>query len=115
MLWYPNVVGNPNLSNPTINEWYNVAAFAAPTPGTFGDAGRNSVYGPPLKNVNMSLKKTFKITERYKLDFSANANNTFNHPSFSLPDAVIGPGHIGKITGTIVGARNVELVAKFRF
>ena len=115
MLWYPNVVGNPNLSNPTINEWYNVGAFAAPTPGTLGNAGRNDVYGPPLKNVNMSLKKTFKITERFKFDFSANAANTFNHPSFALPDPVIGPGHIGKITATSVGARNVELIAKFRF
>jgi hypothetical protein len=77
--------------------------------------GRNVVYGPPLKNFNMSLKKTFSITERFKLDFSANASNVLNHPSFALPDATIGPGHIGKITGVSVGARNVELIAKFRF
>jgi hypothetical protein len=114
-LWYPNVVGSPGLSNPSINEWFNVNAFAAPTPGTFGDMGRNSVYGPPLSAVNMSLKKTFSFTERFKLDFSVNATNLPNHPSFALPDPVIGPGHIGKITAVSVASRAVELVAKFRF
>ena len=49
------------------------------------------------------------------LDFSANATNLINHPSFALPDKAIGPGHIGRITGTSVGSRQMELVAKFRF
>ncbi len=87
----------------------------APTPGTFGDIGRNAVIGPPLKNLNMQLKKTFRITERFKLDFSANASNALNHPSFALPDATIGPGHIGKITAVSVSSRNIELIAKLRF
>jgi hypothetical protein len=63
----------------------------------------------------MSLIKTFTFTERFKLDFSANATNVINHPSFALPDKLIGPGHIGKITGVSVGARQMELIAKFRF
>jgi hypothetical protein len=115
MVWFPNVAGNAALPNPTINEWFNVSAFAAPTPGTFGNMGRNVLYGPPLKNLNMSLRKTFSITEHVKVDFDADASNVLNHPSFALPDAVIGPGHIGKITGTSVGARNLELIAKIRF
>jgi len=117
MVWYPNVVGNPYqvTGGQNINSWYNVNAFAAPTPGTFGDMGRNAVIGPPLKNLNMQLKKTFTITERFKLDFSANASNALNHPSFALPDATIGPGHIGKITAVSVSSRNIELIAKLRF
>ena len=66
-------------------------------------------------SINMSLHKIFKFTERYSLDFSANATNIVNHPSFALPDKVIGPSHIGKISATSVGARQMELVAKFRF
>lgn len=117
MVWFPNVVGNPYqvTGGQNINSWYNVNAFAAPTPGTFGDMGRNAVIGPPLKNLNMQLKKTFRITERFKLDFSANASNALNHPSFALPDATIGPGHIGKITAVSVSSRNIELIAKLRF
>jgi hypothetical protein len=62
----------------------------------------------------MSLLKTFKFTERFKLDFSANATNLLDHPSFALADKVIGTGHIGRISGTSVGSRQMELIAKFR-
>jgi len=116
-LWFPNVVGNPTAvaGGQSINSWFNVNAFAAPAPGTFGNMGRNIVYGPSLNAVNMSLHKIFTITERVKLDFSANATNVLNHPSFALPDKLIGPGHFGQITGTSVGSRQMELIAKVRF
>uniref|UniRef100_Q026I6 TonB-dependent receptor n=1 Tax=Solibacter usitatus (strain Ellin6076) TaxID=234267 RepID=Q026I6_SOLUE len=116
-LWYPNVVGDPTAvaGGQNINSWFNVNAFAAPTPGTFGNMGRNIVYGPKLSAVNASLIKTFSITERVKLNFSANATNLLNHPSFALPDKLIGPGHTGQITGVSVGARQMELIAKIRF
>src|SRR5689334_1602530 len=116
-LWYPNVVGDwRNVpGGQTIDHWFNVNAFASPTPGTFGNLGRNTIWGPPLTSVNMSLHKIFSFTERLKLDFSANASNVINHPSFSLPDKAIGPGHVGRISGTSVGSRNMELIAKFRF
>jgi len=116
-LWYPNVVGDPTAAagGQTIDSWFNVNAFAAPAPGTFGNMGRNIVYGPKLSAVNMSLIKTFTFTERIKLDFSANATNVFNHPSFAFPDKLIGPGHRGQITGVSVGARQMELVVKVRF
>jgi hypothetical protein len=117
MVWYPNVVGSPTAvpGGQNIDTWFNVNAFAAPTPGTFGNMGRNAVYGPGLSAVNSSLTKIFSFTERLKLEFSANAANLLNHPSFALPDRQIGPGHKGQITGTSVGAREMELVAKFRF
>jgi hypothetical protein len=114
-VWYPNVVGNPNLPNPSINGWFNVNAFAAPAPGTFGNMGRNIVYGPGLNAVNMSLHKVFRVTERVNFDFSISASNALNHPSFALPDKLIGPGHFGQITGTSVGARQMEIVGKLRF
>jgi len=116
-LWYPNLVGNPTAvaGGQSINEWFNVAAFASPTPGTFGNMGRNTVFGPGLTSLNMSLLKTFAFTERIKLQFSANATNFVNHPSFAMPDKTIGPGHIGIINGTSVGARQMELVAKLFF
>jgi hypothetical protein len=116
-LWFPNLVGDPKAvtGGQTIDSWFNVNAFAAPTPGTFGNMGRNIVYGPRLSAINASLHKTFRFTERMNLDFSANATNIVNHPSFALPDKVIGTGHIGRISGTSVGARQMEMVAKFRW
>jgi hypothetical protein len=67
------------------------------------------------KNVTQLRGPFGSATERIKLEFSGNATNVLNHPSFALPDKAIGPGHIGKITGTSVGARQMELIAKLRF
>jgi hypothetical protein len=113
--WYPNVVGDWQLSDPSISSWFNVNAFAAPAAGTYGNLGRNTVFGPGLISTNLSLLKTFHMTERVAFDFSAHAVNWPNHPSFDQPDSTIGPGHVAKITGTTVGGRNIELVLKVRF
>jgi len=113
--WYPNVVGNPTLESPTINRWFNVGAFAAPTPGTFGNMGRNIVYGPGLFNLGLSLAKSFTLREGLIFDLTANATNAPNHPAFAQPDRLIGPGRIGNITAVRVPSRQIELVFKLRF
>jgi hypothetical protein len=84
--WFPNVIGNPKLSNRSPNQWFNEAAFAAPTPGTFGNERRNQLTGPALERVNLSLGKTFAFTEGIRVQIRADANNAFNHPGFSLPN-----------------------------
>jgi hypothetical protein len=113
--WYPNVVGDPKLSDANIGHWFNVNAFATPTAGTFGNMGRNVVYGPGLFNFSMSLAKSFPIYEKCKIDLSGNATNILNHPSFAQPDRQIGPGHVANITGVRVGSRQIEIVMKFIF
>jgi hypothetical protein len=113
---YPNLVGNPK-SGPhgTTAEWFNVDAFAAPDPGTFGNVRRDSVYGPGLSNINFSLGKNFPIWERVAMQIRVDASNVLNHPSFGLPDSGIGPGHTGQITSVTVGGRAAELVGRITF
>ena len=94
----PNLVGNPELSNPGTLQWFNTAAFAFPAPGTFGNAGRNILEGPGFQNVNASLLKNTRITERVNLQFRAEAFNLFNHPNFNLPDNFLGSPTFGRIT-----------------
>ena len=94
----PNLVGNPDLSNPTTLQWFNTAAFAFPAPGTFGNAGRNILEGPGFQNVNASLLKNTRLTERFNLQFRAEAFNLFNHPNFNLPDNFLGSPTFGRIT-----------------
>jgi len=115
--WYPNQVGNPKASGQsgTIAQWFNPAAFAAPTPGTLGNNHRNDVYGPGLHVINGSIRKTFHIYERVSFDLAANATNLINHPSFAIPDLNIGPGHHAQITSVNQGGRTVELVGHIRF
>jgi hypothetical protein len=104
---YPNLVGNPRSgSHGTVDEWFNVNAFAQPDPATFGNVRRDSVYGPGLSNVNFSLGKNFHIWREGVFQIRADASNVFNHPSFGLPDTTIGPGHNAQITSVTVGCRD---------
>ena len=105
---YPEVVGNPNLSNPSLGHWFNTAAFADPAYGTFGNAGRNILVGPGFANVDISLGKTFLLHwEGIKLDVRADAYNAFNHINFGNPDANVGYTSSGALAdptaGTITG------------
>jgi hypothetical protein len=115
--WYPNQVGNIKASGQsgTINQWFNPAAFASPTPGTLGNNRRNDVFGPGLHVINGSIRKSFRIYERVSFDLAANATNLVNHPSFGQPDASIGTGHHGQITTVGEGGRVWELVGHVRF
>lgn len=111
----PNVVGSPILRNPSPLEWFNVNAYAAPAPGTFGDSGRNTLYGPGLLNVNFALSKTFRITHGVTFHFGADATNAINHPSFGQPNGSIGSGNAGQIRSVSIGGRTMQLVGKIRF
>jgi len=84
-VWYPNVVGNP-FANVPAGYYFNPNAFAAPPNGTFGDSGRNSLFGPRLTVVSMSLAKSFHFRERFGLELRADFVNVFNHPSFQAPN-----------------------------
>lgn len=101
---YPELVGNPNLSNPTLGQWFNTAAFANPAYGTLGNSGRNILVGPGFSNVDISLGKTFLLHwENIKLDVRADAYNAFNHINFANPDANVGYTSSGALADTTAG------------
>jgi hypothetical protein len=86
---YPNVIGNP-FSNVPAGYYFNPAAFAQPSPGTFGNEGRNFLRGPRLTVMNLSLGKQFHFGERFGLELRADFVNALNHPSFQAPHSDIG-------------------------
>jgi outer membrane receptor protein involved in Fe transport len=122
---FPEQVGDPHVSNPTINHWFNPAAFANPAPGTFGNTRRNSLIGPGYANVDLSIAKEFPIHEAMSLEIRGDAYNAFNHINYANPDANVGysGGVLADSTaGTITGPagfngnrRIIQLGAHFRF
>jgi Carboxypeptidase regulatory-like domain len=117
---YPDVIGNPHLSHPTIQNWYNVTAFAQPAPGTFGDERRNSLVGPDLSEVDFSFGKNFPIKEGIALQFRIDGYNILNHPSFSNPNTGVAfangaPTSSSAITSTTIGPRAFQLNARVSF
>ncbi|HEY6274431.1 MAG TPA: TonB-dependent receptor [Terriglobales bacterium] len=101
------------ISNPGINDWFNVNAFIAPA-GPFGDAGRNIIIGPGTISVNMALSKTIQIREMQSLELRLTANNVFNHANFTSIDTTLGSPTFGQVVAA--GAmRTTQVTARYRF
>jgi hypothetical protein len=99
----PNVVGNWQLPNPSVNEWFNTAAFVANAPYTYGDASRNYIRGPGLVNLDLALHKTFRISERVTAQLRLESFNATNTPALGAPNTVLGNPLFGQITATATG------------
>jgi len=115
----PNVVGDPTLSNPTVAQWFNTAAFAQPAAYTLGNAGAGIVRSPGLINLDFSVQRTFRMTERIHADLRGEFFDALNHSNFSNPGTVLGSSSFGVISSvrSMYGSpgRMVELGARIMF
>lgn len=115
--WFPNRVGSGKLPNPTIEKWFDPSAFVQPADGTYGDSGRNILFGPSWRQLDLSLSKHWAVKKLGELaDFQArvDASDVFNHPNFSNPNASIGSPQVGIITGANT-SRALQFNGKFSF
>jgi hypothetical protein len=112
----PNVVGNPYSTPQTPNQWFNTAAFAAQPLYTVGNVGRNTMFGPPMKNLDFSTFKDFQLKEHTALQFRAELFNILNHPNFGQPATSLGASGFGVIssTGNYL-PRNIQIALKLLF
>jgi hypothetical protein len=127
-----NVIGNPFAGVPPsvratgIYYWFNPKAFAAPTPGTYGNESRNDFYGPSTKQIDFSVFKNFSVKEHVTLQLRAEIFNIFNFVNYSAPANNVQGSNLGQVGSTYdvsFGApgigpgapRNVQLAAKVIF
>ena len=96
----PNQIANPELSNPTIGEWFNNSAFQGQTLGTIGTERRNMLFGPHYRHFDPSVFKDFALTERVNLQARVEVFNVFNTPNFGLPGASFPSTTFGVISST---------------
>jgi outer membrane receptor protein involved in Fe transport len=111
----PNQVGNPKLSHPTPQQWFNTAAFVAPAQYTFGNTGRNSLRSDPYKNLDLSLVREFPMYESLRFQLRLDTFNAFNHPVWGVPNACQNCANFGVVTSTINQPRIVQLAGKLVF
>ena len=109
-------------ANQTIASWFNPNCFVPQPLGTYGNAGRDIIIGPNLWDVDASLIKNTKVTERVQLQFRAEAFNVLNHPSFQNPATAIFSNitgarvsSAGQITATNSQPRQIQLSLKLLF
>ncbi len=124
---YKNFVGGGYV-------WFDPTTMSIPGPGQLGTCGISTERGPGIKQVDMSLTKTFMITERQSVQFSFEAINAFNSPIFALngystdvyPGGGINKSEYGSnaaytasiptgVVNTSLGARNLVFALKYRF
>ncbi len=115
----PNLLGDPSTSGGVVTRlqgYFNQAAFARPTPDSFGTAPRYLGYrGPGIKAFDGALLKSWRTFEGHRFEFRLEANNVTNTPIFSDPATSYGAANFGVINGVKVGSRNVQLGLKYYF
>ena len=67
-------------------QWFNIAAFAPPAPGTYGNLSRNRLMGPTNTFWDLALLKNFRIREGHTLQFRFEGFNAANHVPLGLPN-----------------------------
>jgi hypothetical protein len=110
----PNVVGNSHLSNRTIHEWFNTAAYAKQATGTYGNAGSYSIVGPGSFTFDAELSRSFKVWESQSLQLRFEAFNVLNHPVFNNPTTTLTSSNFGRIL-TANNPRILQAAIKYVF
>jgi len=100
----PNQIMDARLGHKTLTHFFNTAAFAPQPLGTIGTTQRNSLFGPNFRHVDLSIFKTFPVTERVGVQFRAESYNISNTPNFYMPNGnsgdAFGNSAFGQISAT---------------
>lgn len=95
----PNV--NGAISYPqTLNAWFSTSAFSQPALGQWGTLGYDAVTGPGRDNWNVSLFKTFVLSEKRdsRLELRVESFNIFNHTQFQNVSTSFAASNFGQVT-----------------
>jgi len=117
----PDQVGDPTLSDPTVERYWDRAAFVIPANniGRFGNAEVGSLVGPGTKVFSMTVGKAFDVTATSRLRFEAAFSNLFDIENLGFPNRNVGSGSFGRITDTQrvdqAGPRTVQFSLRYTF
>ena len=99
----------------TADRWFNTAAFSTPAPYTFGNAGRNTVFGPGQQTLDLTVARTFTVTEKTSFEFRVAAFNSLNKVNLGTPGRFVNTPQFGTITTSDTPGRQIQLSARVSF
>jgi len=99
----------------TAAAWFNPAAFTTPAAFTFGNVGRNSIYGPGMQTVDLALQREFAVTETVKVQIRAEAFNALNHTNLGTPNRFVNTPQFGTITEAATPGREIQMGLRVSF
>ena len=102
------------IADPTTALFFNTAAFSIPAPGTFGDAGRNTIIGPGTSVLNLGVTRNILFGGTRGLSIQVLASNLLNTVQFATIDTVVNSPTFGQVT-SVRPMRRIQLLLRFRF
>jgi trimeric autotransporter adhesin len=94
---------------------FNLLAFTLPASGQYGNAGRNTIPGPGLFNINFSFGRAFKvIDERKRIEFRVDSSNPLNKVNISSYYTIVNATNYG-LPSSVGSMRSLTAVVRFRF
>ena len=114
------VTGNPKISNPTQTRWFDTSMFSALPTSTDPTLPNNlhkrdnpwtydGLYGPGVWQTDMTMNKSFKLTERFRLEARLEAYNLFNRLQLANPTVDFTSANFGKFTTKLVAYNGREI------
>ncbi len=110
----PNLVSRAVLANPTIAKWFDTSAYVNPAALKFGNSPRGGVRGAPVVTTDVTLEKSFAVTERVKLEVRAEFYNLLNRAIFNVPGFTLGAADFG-VVSSARAPRNAQLSGRISF
>ena len=100
-----------------LNAYFDKSVYSQPTAFTFGNMGPRSpdIRNDGMYNWDLSLFKNFRVVERVKVQFRAEAFNAFNTPRFSGPNTSVTSSSFGVISGQANAPRQIQFGLKLLF
>jgi hypothetical protein len=110
-----NYDGTPvRISDPSIDLFFNTAAFSIPSSGTFGNAARNMIIGPGSRQLNAQLSRDLRLKTTRVLTLQVNASNLLNMVNYQAIDTVVNSPTFGQVM-SVRPMRSVTANVRFRF
>ncbi len=94
--------------------FFNLAAFGIPPAGRFGNAGRNTIPGPGALSANLSVSRSFRLTDRHRVEFRIDGANFTNHVAYTGLATVVNATNYGLPTAA-QSMRSIQSSLRLRF
>jgi outer membrane receptor protein involved in Fe transport len=111
----PDRIRSGEISNPTIDQWFDTSAFVLNAPYTWGNSGRNILRTDSLKVWDAGLMRRFSVRESMYFQLRGEFFNALNHPDFGTPDTNLSSGNFGRVFSTRNSPRIGQVALKFVF
>lgn len=102
------------VSDPTIDKYFNTDAFTIPAAGAFGSSSRNVIVGPGSKNLNLNIQRNVALGSNRNVQITVGISNVLNLANYTGVDTNVNSPTFGQITG-ISQPRRAQLQLQFRY